>query len=144
MKPTEKYENRQTGADESNVLLLKPAELLAEVAQRQTHQLGKGIICRTDYRPLDRTPFEIVVDATEGFLPLWGENLVLRWRFNTASLSIFQNPDAIKEKTRDLLNSAIAAWADAAPIRFTEEADNSDFEMVIEKNDDCDPRGCTL
>jgi hypothetical protein len=144
MKPTEKYKDQQTEANESNVLLLKPAEVLAEVAQRQTHRLGEGIICRTDDRPLKRTPLEIVVDATEGFIPLWGENLVLRWRFNAASLSIFQNSDAIGEKTRDLLNSAVAAWEDAAPIRFTEADDNPDFEIVIEKNDDCDPRGCVL
>jgi hypothetical protein len=144
MKPTEKFKTQQTDSNERDLLALKPIGELTEATERQVHRLGDGIICRTEDRPRERTPLEIVVDATEGFVPLWTENLVLRWRFNAASLSVYQQPDAIKENIRALLNSSIAAWGDAAPIRFTETDDNSDFEIVVKKNDDCDPQGCVL
>lgn len=127
-----------------DLLALKPASELATLAERQDQKIGKNFICRTDYRPSKRSPLEIRVDATEGFIPLWEENLVLRWRFNAASLAVFQNSEALKTRIRELLNAAIAAWGDAAPIRFTEEADNSDFEIVVERNADCSPQGCTL
>ena len=39
------------------------------------HVLGRGIICDTDRRghatPQGQKPTEIVVDASEGFIPLW-------------------------------------------------------------------------
>jgi Matrixin len=142
MKDT--YKSQELDSDERNLLALKTTDELVDVTDRQVQRLGEGIICRTDYRPVKRDPNRIVVDATEGFIPLWAENLVLRWRFNEASLAVFQQPEAIKKKIRKLLNSAITAWGDAVPIRFTEAADNSDFEVVVEKNDDCSPQGCTL
>jgi hypothetical protein len=142
MKDT--YKSQELDSDERNLLALKTTDELVDVTDRQVQRLGEGIICRTDYRPVKRDPNRIVVDATEGFIPLWAENLVLRWRFNEASLAVFQQPEAIKKKIRKLLNSAITAWGDAVPIRFTEAADNSDFEVVVKKNDDCSPQGCTL
>ena len=144
MKDSRKYKTQEPDAGERDLLALKPADELADATERQVQRIGKGIICGTDSRARKRTPFEIVLDATEGFIPLWAENSLLRWKFNAASLAVFQQPEAIKEKVRDLLNIAIAAWGDAAPIRFTEETDNSDFEILVEKNDDCDPQGCVL
>lgn len=144
MKDIDKHSSHETDSEERNLLALKETDELADITDRQIQRLGKGIICRTDYRARKKSPFEIVLDATEGFIPLWAENLVLRWRFNETSLAVFQQPEAIKTKIRDLLNSAITAWGDAAPIRFTEASDNSDFEIVVEKNDDCSPQGCTL
>lgn len=135
---------RSKGSTSSNLLDVKPESELAALSERQDHKIGKNFICRTDYRPRKRSPLEIRVDATEGFIPLWNENLVLRWRFNAASLAVFQNSEALKTSIRDLLDAAIAAWKDAAPIRFTEESDNSDFEIVVERNADCSPQGCTL
>jgi hypothetical protein len=127
-----------------DLLALKSTDELVDATDSQVQRLGKGIICRTDYRPVKRDPTRIVVDATEGFIPLWAENLVLRWRYNETSLAIFQHSADIKNKVRDLLNSAIMAWGDAAPIGFTEASDNSDFEIVVEKSDQCYPQGCTL
>jgi hypothetical protein len=144
MKSTHKHETQKSNVDERDLLALKSSDELLEATDPQVQILGEGIICKTDYRPRKRSPFEIVVDATEGFIPLWEENSILRWKFNEASLAVFQQPEIIKEKIRALLNRAITAWGDAVPIRFKEEADSSDFEIVVEKNDDCDPQGCTL
>jgi Matrixin len=144
MKGTDKYSTNEPNSEEHDLLALKAAEELFNVTDRQVHRLNEGIICRTDYRPVKRDPRRIVVDATEGFIPLWAENLVLRWKFNEGSLAIFQQPEAIKNKIRDLFNSAIMAWGDAAPIRFAEVDGNADFEIFMENNDDCNPQGCTL
>ncbi|MCX6403883.1 MAG: matrix metalloproteinase-11, partial [Actinobacteria bacterium] len=72
------------------------------------------------------------------------ENRVLRWRFNTNSLSPFAHPTAIAEAIRDLLGEAVMAWGDAVPIRFDENPDNSDFEIVVQELPDCSPQGCVL
>lgn len=127
-----------------DLFALRPEEELAGITESQVHVLGKGVICRTDYRAHKRSPFKIVLDATEGFIPLWEENLVLRWRFNTASLSVFQQSEAVASRIRELLGEAITAWDYAAPIRFDENSDNSDFEIVVKRFPDCDPQGCTL
>jgi hypothetical protein len=139
-KKTAKKAAKKSGS----LLELKPKETLSGATKRQAHVIGKNIICGTENRAQKKSPFSIVLDATEGFVPLWEENLVLRWKFNELSLTIFQNPDAIKKKVRELLSQAITTWGNAAPIRFTENGDNSDFEIVVEQNDSCTPQGCTL
>jgi hypothetical protein len=128
---------------EGGILALKPEVELAEALEKRVQKLRKGI-CRTDYRPRESSLAGIVVDATEGFIPLWERNQVLLYRFDAASLAVFLHADDIKAKVTGLLNSAIAAWGDAAPIRFKEHADNSDFEIVIERFDDCTTQGCVL
>ena len=144
MNETKKNETIKPYPEDSNLLALLPEETLADATADQIHLLEKGIICTTDYRAHKRSPLDIVLDATDGFIPLWAENLVLRWSFNTASLSFFQQPEAIMSEVRGLLSAAILAWGDAAPIRFTETSDNSDFEIVIERLPNCSPQGCTL
>jgi hypothetical protein len=131
-------------ANDGDLFALKPTDQFSDTSERTVHVLGKGIICTTEHRARRRSPLQIVVDATEGFIPLWANDLVLRWRFNDASLAPFRSPNEIKTKIRQLLTKAIAAWGDGAPIRFTENSDNSDFEIMVEKNDDCSPQGCTL
>lgn len=139
-----KTKSEQSETNEQDLLALKPNRDIEESTEFQVHSLGNNIICRTDSRARKRSRFEIVLDATEGFIPLWEENLLLRWKFNEASLAAFQQAEAIKERIRELLGKAIDAWGDAIPIRFTENADNSDFEIVVEHNNDCSPQGCTL
>lgn len=139
-----KNETMEDSLENADLLALLPEERLASETEGQVHLLEKGIICTTDYRAQKRSPFDIVLDATDGFIPLWQENMVLRWTFNTASLSFFQQPETIKSVIRGLLNDAVIAWRDAAPIRFTEFADNSDFEIVVERFPNCSPQGCTL
>jgi hypothetical protein len=117
-------------------------------AEEQTHILRPGAVCDTDPRghalPRGRSPLEIVVDASEGFIPLWAKNTTLRWRFRERSMSYFANPTAAKKELRKLLGEAILAWGTAAPVKFTEDVDVYDFELVMRKAADCDAAGCTL
>jgi hypothetical protein len=112
------------------------------------HTLKKGIRCDTDTRgyatPENRSPLQLVVDATEGFIPLWAKSTILRWRFRESSLQAFQDPNAAEAAIEQLFGEAILAWGDAAPIKFTKDKDVWDFEIVIRNGDDCDINGCVL
>jgi Metallo-peptidase family M12 len=120
----------------------------AKEMEPQVHVFGDGIVCDTDSRgfptPDNRDPLELVVDASEGFIPLWAPNVTLRWRFQRRSLSVFRDPDAAAAGIRRLFAEAVAAWGDAAPIRFTRADDAWDFEIVVRAFDDCSPNGCVL
>jgi hypothetical protein len=106
------------------------------------------VICDTDTRgyaaPGNRSPFEIVVDASEGFIPLWARDTTLRWRFQERSLSFFEDAQAAKAAIKKLLGESLLAWGDAAPIKFAQRDDAWDFEIVIREADRCSPRGCVL
>jgi hypothetical protein len=112
------------------------------------HIFGNGFKCDTEVRghttPQGRSPLEIVVDASEGFIPLWEKNTTLRWRFRESTMKYFKSPATAKTEIRKLLGEALLAWGDAAPVKFTERTDVSDFEIVMKKNDDCDASGCVL
>ena len=115
----------------------------------EVHVFGKGRVrCDTDVRghatPQGRSPLEIVVDASEGFIPLWAPETTLRWRFREQTMKYFKSPAAAKTEIRKLLGEAVLAWADAAPVKFSEKTDAWDFEIVMRKNDDCDANGCVL
>lgn len=127
---------------------------LAPTSKRQSnpevHVFGKGKKFRCDVEERGhatsrgRSPLEIVVDASEGFIPLWAKNTTLRWRFRESSLRRFKNPTATKTAIRRLLGEALLAWDDAAPIKFAERTDAWDFEIVVKAKDDCDADGCVL
>jgi hypothetical protein len=114
----------------------------------RVHLLAPGIVCDTEprgyARPQNRSPMEIVVDASEGFIPLWSPNVTLRWRFRDRSMSRFANPAAAKTGIRKLLGDALLAWGTAAPVRFKEDPDVWDFEIVMRRGDDCSASGCVL
>lgn len=117
-------------------------------AEDRLHVFGDGQVCLTNARgypsPENRSPAEIVLDATEGFVPLWAEGVTLMWRFNEASMSQFRDPDEAKREIRSLWGDALLAWGDAAPVKFKETADVWDFELVVRASDSCSPGGCTL
>ena len=96
-KPKMIDSKQRVGAD--NLLALKPEQ---DASDPQVHQLRRGIICRTERKAQKRSPLSIVLDATEGFIPLWMSNQVLRWTFDDASLAAFQNPEAIKTRIRQV------------------------------------------
>ena len=127
--------------------LEKAADVTAE-AKAHVHLLGKGLICDTDDRghaaPRGRSPLEIVVDASEGFIPLWSKNTTLRWRFQARSLQWLANPEAVKAYIRELLGEALLEWGDSAPVRFAENNDSWDFEMVVRSAPNCNASGCVL
>jgi Metallo-peptidase family M12B Reprolysin-like len=112
------------------------------------HVLGRGIICDTDRRghptPQGRSPNEIVVDASEGFIPLWEDDMILRWRFRERSLDYFEDPAAAKAEIRNLFADALLAWGSAAPVTFTHDDDLWDFEIVMRSGDQCNAFGCVL
>ena len=106
------------------------------------------IRCDTEPRghatPEGRSPLEIRVDASNGFVPLWAKNVFLKWRFRESALASRPNRNAIKAKTRELMGAALVAWGDSAPVTFKEDSDVWDFEIVVKSADDCDTQGCVL
>lgn len=117
-------------------------------AESMVHKLNKGIICDTESRghstPNGRSVAEIVLDASEGFIPLWERNTTLRWRFRERSLINFANPTAAKDAIKGLLGEALSQWGDAAPVKFSEDNDVWDFEIVVRSGDECSSSGCVL
>ena len=125
---------------------LSPEEL-AKRRKGTTHLMGK-YRCKTDTRgyatPDDRPPASLVVDATEGFIPLWKKGVTLRWRFQKQSLEQFVDPEAAKDAIRALLGDALLLWGDFVPVKFAERNDAWDFEVVAAEFNDCDSSGCVL
>ena len=128
----------------SPVRMRMPEERKAD----DVHVLSKGRRCDTDTRgyarPRNRDPRKIVVDASEGFIPLWASNTSLRWRFRETSMEVFEDPGAAKAAIEGLLADAILAWGDAAPVKFVKRTDAWDFEIVMRARKDCDANGCVL
>ena len=116
----------------------------------EVHRFGKNenIVCDTDSRghatPGGQSRTAIVIDSSEGFIPLWAKSVVLRWRFNENSFSSFAKPAAAKAEVRKLLGEALVAWGDAAPVKFAERDDAWDFEVVVRETDRCSINGCVL
>jgi hypothetical protein len=115
-----------------------------------THRIRAGVICRTDTKgyasPNEKSPAEIVVDASEGSIPLWEAGVTLRWRFQQQSLAFFKDRDAIEDSVSNLLGEALLLWGDAVPVKFVYDEGSWDFEMVVSPTKDCtsDNRSCVL
>lgn len=135
-------------APKSNPFQLKPPDKAAEATYSKVHVYGNGIICKTDSRgqetPGGLSITEIVVDASEGFIPLWEQNSILRWRFQERTFALFEDPDAARAEIKGLFADALLLWGDAAPVQFTEADDAWDFEFVVREGDACNPNGCVL
>ena len=139
------FEKRRT---DENPFQRLSGDALAEAKRGRAHVFGKGYRCSTDdlgYKtPGNRSPERIVLDASEGFIPLWTKDVTLRWRFNESSFLQFEDPQASKEAIRDLMAKGLLLWRDAVPVSFAERNDAWDFEIVVKGSDDCDINGCTL
>lgn len=135
-------------ANKTNASRVRKVEKPGADADSRTHSLGKGFICDTEARgyarPQNRSPFEIVLDASEGFIPLWANDVTLHWRFRERAMSHFPNPLTQKNEIRNLLGEALLAWGQAVPVKFKEDQDLWDFEIVPRQADDCDGGGCVL
>jgi Matrixin len=135
MAKTDPFATRKTGAD-------------SKALDPDVHVFGNGHVCHTEKRGQLRrrgqSLFEIVVDATEGFVPLWAKGSTLRWRFNERSFRRFASPAAAKTAVRRLFAEALVQWGSASPVRFAERSDAWDFEIVVRNADDCDAAGCVL
>lgn len=112
------------------------------------HIIRDGVRCDTENRghptPRGRSPLEIVLDASEGFIPLWVKDTTLRWHYRDSSFEAFDDPAAAKAAFEQLFGEAVLAWEDAAPVKFAKRDDSWDFEVVMRSADDCDPNGCVL
>ena len=119
-----------------------------EAEQQFVHKYFNGALCETEPRgfaePRNRNPNELVVDATDGFIPLWAEGVTLRWRFQPRSMSKLRNPSRARVYLRDLLGQALHLWDYAVPVRFQEVVDAWDFEIVVSPEARCNQHGCTL
>jgi hypothetical protein len=148
MRRNKEQERQTPRAGKTNPFQFQETKAAAREADPEVHVFGDGIVCDTDTRghatPKGRPPQEIVVDASEGFIPLWAKNTTLRWRFRDRSLRVFANPSAAKTQIRRLFGDALLAWGDATPVKFSERSDAWDFEIVMRKADDCDINGCVL
>ena len=106
---------------------------------KRIHRLGKETICATDERgyatPGDADPNAIVLDASEGFIPLWRYGTTLRWCFDESALAAIDEPTQRKREVRELMREAMLAWGDAAPIKLREEREAYDFRVVVNARD---------
>jgi hypothetical protein len=145
---TKRQKPKKSEARRANAFQLREGEKPTREAESQVHVLGPGIVCDTEPRghatPRGRSPLEIVVDASEGFIPLWAKNMTLRWRFRERSMNNFTNPAAARSEIRNLLGEALLAWGTAAPVKFAEDQDVWDFEIAMRNAADCDASGCVL
>ena len=127
---------------------MKPQARATEDLDDLVHVMDHGAVCDTErrghHRPQGRSPLDLVVDASEGFVPLWEKDTTLRWRFRDRSFESFADPDAAKAAVRTLFGEALLAWGDAAPVRFVQDNDVWDFEIVIRQSDECSIKGCVL
>lgn len=123
-------------------------EASATARRDDLHVYGNKVKCITDTRgyatPRNDPRVAIVVDASEGYIPLWAKNSTLRWRFQEQSMRGFADPTAAKARIRAVMGRALLAWGDAVPIKFAERKDAWDFEVVVREAEDCDINGCTL
>lgn len=122
---------------------------------------GRGIICVTDSRGQPKHQWrsevaeavrkasgdlrtEIVVDASEGFIPLWDEDVTLRWRFNEVSMQAFAEPEAAKTAIEALFYEAVDSWDIGCPVKFERDEARYDFEIVMRSQARCNLNGCVL
>jgi hypothetical protein len=147
-----------TSAEAENTNPLRPKKKvtkenlfkLRKVAPKDdlVHKLRGVARCDTEPRgyatPQGQSLTKLVLDASEGFVPLWVQGSVLRWRFQEASLQAFENPGPIRKAIEDLLAEALLDWGDAAPIKFSKNSDTWDFEIIVRDQEDCNINGCVL
>ncbi|WP_210202641.1 hypothetical protein [Sinorhizobium sp. BJ1] len=120
---------------------MKTGNDLKEILKQTTHVYHNNACCETDKvgfaTPENRPIEELVVDATQGFIPLWDRNVILNWRFQEQSLQRFAKPEAVKAYVRTLFGETPIKWGNAVPVQFSETAEPWDFEIVVRADDNC-------
>jgi len=138
---------RKKGALNDAFAIRNPSDPFSP-ASADVHLYGGGKLCTTNTKgyktPGNRSPVELVLDSTEGFVPLWGEGVTLRWKFDENGMNYFQHPEAAKKRIRELFGQAVLSWGDAVPIKFRETRDVWDFQIRVSASDNCSTDGCTL
>lgn len=112
-------------------------------SEDRLHIYRKDVLCITDNKAYKKSPFELVIDKSEGFIPLWDENVTLNWRFDKSMDTFFTNPNMEKARIIKLFAEAVLAWEDACPVKFSQNDDLWDFEITV-LPDRCNEHGCVL
>ncbi len=130
---------------DNSLFKLKTTSFLPEEEYR--HVYNNKVICVTDSKGHsqrdNKSLTELVVDASEGFIPLWEKNVILNWRFDKSFGSFFEDAEGAKDGIRNLLGQAIHSWKEACPVKFREVKDNWDFEISMH-TENCNSIGCVL
>lgn len=105
--------------------------------------LAKEIIVLEDNRKLLNTTkgTELVIGLKYN-IPLWNQNVTLKWKFNSA-FDDYTNSTEVKQYIRTIFTNAINEWGDASPVIFQEDNNQWDFDITI-LPDNCNQSGCTL
>lgn len=103
-----------------------------------------GIRCATDRPPKAGIQPEVVVDLAGNKVPLWARGTTLNWRFHDESFERYGDAKGTKSRVARLLQQAIDAWGDAAPVRFRKSDSAWDFEIYMRQRRDCQDDGCVL
>lgn len=106
-----------------------------------THRCG--IRCATERPRVGPIP-EIVVDVTEGKVPLWARGTTLHWRFHDESFERYGDPAATKARVEGLWRDAIDAWGKTSPVKFRMSEKAWDLEIYMRVRRDCNDEGCVL
>ena len=139
-------------AKPTNPFRQRNSEEAAREVEPQMQVYGPNAQCITD-KSLGKAPpqdqssddrLSLVVEATEGFIPLWARGTTLRWRFRERSLTLFEDPEAAKTALQQWLGAAVLAWGDAMPVRFAYAESRWDFEIGVNWASDCTISGCVL
>jgi len=137
-----------TKSSKANPFQAQSSELAGKEREAQVHKYGEGAVCDTEKRgfptPENRSPLDLLIHESEGFIVLWEKDSTLRWRFRESSMNYFANPTAAKIEIRNLFGESLLAWGDSKPVKFSEKTDAWDFEIVMRSADQCDPNGCVL
>jgi hypothetical protein len=132
----------------NKLVQLRKKDASTKAAESDVHVFRNRIRCDTETRgyatPHNRSILELVLDASEGFIPLWEQGQTLRWKFRDSSFNAFENPAALKAEARKLFGEAVIAWGDAAPVQFAEKRDVWDFEIIMSPTSSCNASGCVL
>ncbi|KAG0010755.1 hypothetical protein BGZ82_003286 [Podila clonocystis] len=113
-----------------------------EETQYPVHVYKKGTHkCVTDsisqVTPGGASPKKLVLDASQGFIPLWDENVMLYFRFQDRTLQQYSSdPEGTKNTIRELLITAIEKWGDGVLVRFMENDAIWDFEIAMHPDED--------
>ncbi len=110
--------------------------------------VGVRVVCDTEMKGYETAGnvslAEIVLDSSQGVIPLWGKDVTLRWRFRKADLDQFADPRAAQLRIEKLLAKAIRLWGDGVPVKFAYAEDAWDFQIVVREQPQCSAAGCVL
>lgn len=134
--------------NKSNIYLERDENNPFAPAGPELHHYGENLTtCHTDSKgyatPKNKGRTELIIDRSEGFIPLWKKNSHLRWRFSPTLYNFFKSPERAMAGIRQLFAAGLQEWGDAPPVRFTEREDAWDFEIIVHR-DNCSAHGCTL